>query len=114
VEVLGRRLGGPVARIGPVKNPNFPWIVLDRALLHYLSIVRRAHARRDVLSLADDGAKQGVVGRLQPDVRDRLGKLLAGARGNALYVPDDVRGELVDALETVLESLERDSRGADR
>jgi hypothetical protein len=33
-------------RIGPHAQPNFPWVLLDRALLHYDAVARCAHARR--------------------------------------------------------------------
>ena len=32
-------------RIGPHAQPNFAWVLLDRALLHYDSVARRTHAR---------------------------------------------------------------------
>lgn len=47
---LGRRLttpGGRPYRIGPHQNPNFPFVLLDRALLHYADVAARAHARQD-------------------------------------------------------------------
>ena len=34
-------------KAGPPKNPNFPWILLDRALFYYHNILIRAHGRRD-------------------------------------------------------------------
>ncbi|MGF1508699.1 MAG: GTPase/DUF3482 domain-containing protein [Myxococcota bacterium] len=32
-------------RVGPFKHPNFPFVLLDRALLHYDAVRTRAHAR---------------------------------------------------------------------
>lgn len=38
--------------MGPPKNPNFPWVMLDSILSHYQQILARAHGRRDEETLA--------------------------------------------------------------
>jgi len=53
-KVLGLPLGGSELVIGPVVNPNFPWVVLGRAINHLQHICRRTHARRDALILGND------------------------------------------------------------
>lgn len=40
-------LGGVQISIGPNQNPQFPFILLDRLLLYYHSVINWAHARRD-------------------------------------------------------------------
>jgi hypothetical protein len=52
VEVLGRPLGGYELRVGPITDPNLPWVLLARALLHVRVISERNHARRESLVLA--------------------------------------------------------------
>lgn len=59
VEIKGLKFGGRLLTIGPIRNPQFPWIVLDRAILHHRMIARRAHARRDELVLEND-AQEGL------------------------------------------------------
>ncbi len=49
VEVLGQPLGGYELRLGPITDPNFPWVMLGRALLHVRLISERNHARREAL-----------------------------------------------------------------
>ncbi len=66
--------GGRVVRIGPHKNKNFPWIVLDRALLHYRSIRDRAHSVQEPVKI-DANQKAGVVSRLAPSQRKKLAKI---------------------------------------
>jgi GTPase Era involved in 16S rRNA processing len=47
VEVLGQPLGGFELRVGPITDPNLPWVVLGRALLHVKLLAERNHARRE-------------------------------------------------------------------
>ena len=45
--VVGVKLGGYRVSIGPNENMNFPYILLDRALILYSHVINRAHGRRD-------------------------------------------------------------------
>lgn len=51
IKILGLPLGGSELRVGPAANINFPYVVLGRAIYHYLAVIRRTHAQRDILSL---------------------------------------------------------------
>jgi len=51
IKVLGQTLGGRMLQVGPVKAPNFPWVLLGRALAHHRLVAERNHARREALSL---------------------------------------------------------------
>ncbi len=46
---------GETLVVGPPKNPNFPWVLLDSMLVRYRSILARAHGRRDAATLAGSG-----------------------------------------------------------
>ena len=46
-KILGIPLGGREMRIGPVKNSQFLYILLDRSLIYYSHIINWAHGRRD-------------------------------------------------------------------
>jgi hypothetical protein len=81
-------------RIGPHAGPNFPWVLLDRALLHYGAVVRRTHARRGAVALPE-GARSGVVAELAGGERRELEAIFRKLRRAA---PDAPRG-LRDALE---------------
>lgn len=63
----GRKL-----ELGPPKNENFPWILLDRMLLTFQEIQNRAHGRRDAENLKSNG--EGIVQNLNNDERRILGK----------------------------------------
>jgi hypothetical protein len=49
VHVLGSPLGGHEARVGPIGDRNFTWVLLMRAILHAQLVAERNHARRDAL-----------------------------------------------------------------
>jgi hypothetical protein len=49
VRVLGTRLGGYELTVGPITDPNLPWVLLGRALLHAKLVAERNHARREEL-----------------------------------------------------------------
>lgn len=45
--IVGLNIGGYRVTIGPNENVNFPYIILDRALLYYSHVMNWAHGRRD-------------------------------------------------------------------
>ena len=57
-------LGGDLVQVGPNENIQFLYILLDRALLYYTHMSRRAHGRRDVpeteSQLVSKGEKAGI------------------------------------------------------
>ncbi len=48
VKLLGQKIGKKYLETGPIKNVNFPYILLNRSLFHTTKIASRAHALRDV------------------------------------------------------------------
>jgi len=68
-------LGGRQLTLGPPRNPNFAWVLLDSVLIRYRQILLRAHARRgdDVLQAAsvDD---ESVARRLASDRQKTLAR----------------------------------------
>lgn len=50
-KVSGIPSGGKVLAYGPSRNPNFPFVVLGRAMQHHRMISQRTHAVRDTLKL---------------------------------------------------------------
>lgn len=55
LSVVDRPLGGRLARFGPSRNPNFPFVLFGRARFHAGLVAARSHARRDVLELTPAG-----------------------------------------------------------
>lgn len=95
----GRYLGA-----GPVTNPAFAWMLLDRALVHYAAVRDRSHARQDPLRLApgDGGGKAGVVADLPADLRGRIDGLFRKILKGALK--GRVSPDLTDRLATEVEA----------
>jgi hypothetical protein len=108
VRVLGLPLGGYELRVGPITDPNLPWVLLGRALLHAKLLAERNHALREELvvdaqagaHLADtiDAARRRKLdaafrrlrgGReLEAGERDHLITELAALIENAATTPD--------------------------
>ncbi len=51
IKILGQNLGKKYLEIGPMKNKNFPYILLGRALYHTSQIANRSHASRDKIDI---------------------------------------------------------------
>ena len=90
---------GKSLTMGPPKNPNFPWILLDGVLTRYRSMLARAHGRRDDESLA--GGDSGLTRGFPAERRAVLGKwfdsCLKAAPNRALE--PEVFAALLDSLE---------------
>ena len=54
LEILGKNLGKRELSIGPMKNLNFPYILLGRAMYHASVIAKRSHALRESVKLEDE------------------------------------------------------------
>lgn len=90
---------GKSLTMGPPKNPNFPWILLDGVLARYRQILMRSHGRRDIELLAGEGA--GMT-RHFPSERKAIflkwfNSCLKGSPN--LSLDPDVFGALVSAFE---------------
>lgn len=65
---------GTALRLGPPKNDNFAWILLDSVLGHYREIVSRAHGRREELILNHEALQGGIVQAIKGEDRRVLQK----------------------------------------
>jgi hypothetical protein len=104
IKVLGRAVGGRVAIVGPIRDANFPWILVDRAIMHHDSIVHRAHAQRDVMTLERVPGKVGASSRFDPAVQSRLGSLFAKLRRRGATGDSETVEALADEIERLLRS----------
>lgn len=88
-------------RIGPLTDLNFPFILFDRALLHYRSILARTHAQREVVRM--DETRMGVVSGLSLGDRTALTRLFQKIRKAGSFVPDPLRVDLHQRVRALLD-----------
>lgn len=98
-------VGGPRYRIGPHADPNFPWILLDRALLHYGAAARRTHAQRGDIPLPG-AARAGFVAELEGRERRELAGLFRRLRRGSGDPPRELLGALELAVRGLLERVD--------
>jgi hypothetical protein len=81
----GIRLGGDRIQVGPNENPQFLYVLLDRALIYYAHIIKRPHGRREnrnVTDVSDDTVKkQGITTALTPARRQVCARYFKAVKG---------------------------------
>ncbi len=113
VRVLGQSLGGVLLQAGPPRQPNFPWVALDRALLYHERVANRAHARRDRLTIESAEGREGPSSRLGLSERRTLQVLfdrLRKKRHDPLAV-ERTREELAKRIAPMLQDGLEESGG---
>lgn len=100
LRVLGQPLGGYELVMGPVTEPNLPWVLLGRALLHAKLVAERNHARREALAL-DAQAGAHLANAIDPARRRTLESLFRQWRGGRGADGDD-RATLVREIDALL------------
>lgn len=106
VESVGERLRKTAEptkryRIGPHQHPNFPFVLLDRALLHHEAIRYRAHARNATEEL-DLGGTHSLTRELPLGTRQRMSKLFTRWRKSPSADHTSTKLELATVLEDIL------------
>lgn len=106
VEAIGERLGHRAGttrryRIGPHQHPNFPFVLLDRALSHHEVIRYRAHALNASTELVLDSAPSKTR-ELPVLTRQRLSKYFTRCRTSPSADHSDTRQELGALIEQLL------------
>jgi hypothetical protein len=105
--------GGVVVKAGPPKNPNFPWVLLDRAFFHFEQIITRTHGRRDAFvvdfaKMAREGQRIGRSSQLRAEERRVLQKwFLALSEGK----PQPETGPAYEIIARALEEIENGAAG---
>jgi hypothetical protein len=92
-------------QIGPHAGPNFPWVLLDRALLHHAAVARHTHARRGTVALPD-GGRAGVAADLGAAERRELEAIFRRLRRAAPDAPRALRDGLERAVARILPRID--------
>jgi len=102
VKVLGQTLGKRYLEMGPMKNRNFPYILLGRTLYHTTQVANRSHAMRGVAEFDMDSTFKEKW--LHDDLRKSLEKYHKKFRsGKEVAVEDLVEYEVL--IKEVLKHL---------
>ena len=109
--VLGIPLGGQETQIGPVKNIQFLYVLLDRSLLYYAHISNWAHGRRDYdaakVPPEQDAVHGGYAAGWNSGARTICNEFFKEAtRSNGNSNPD-TEGKLKDFLIDQLQKISR-------
>jgi len=109
VEGLGQRArhafrGGRRYRVGPFRHPNFPFVLLDRALLHHDAVRTRAHAKNAIqeatATIPEEGRRMTDLPPRDRKELHRLFEKISKSRGD---LPAGVRSELRGRIVALLE-----------
>ncbi len=103
--IIGVIQGKQLLRIGPHKNPNFPWIVLDRGLLHLKNIRDLAHSRREIIKLSTKNESQRIVASFDKSTRKALNQLFASIRKKGIKESFDQKNKLDELLHHIIQNL---------
>ena len=98
--VQGRLKADGQWSVGPIRHPNFPWVALDRALLHLEAVSNRAHARQDDPRLEE---REGFAHSLPKHLFTALNDVFARIRKRPGDVPVACRQELERRVAEVVE-----------
>jgi len=105
VKVLGQKLGKRYLQIGPMKNRNFPYILLGRSIFHAYRIATRSHAMRSKEELSMDSSFKDKW--LNEDLQKSLEKYHKIFRASDTVKAEDLN-EYKKLIETVLQRLIKD------
>lgn len=93
---------GPEYRVGPVRHPNFPFVLLDRALRYHDAVKNRAHALSAAgMEISPDPRSTGLSTRLSSSARKTLVSVFVKLQRR----PDRVSPEQRAALAREVRSL---------
>jgi hypothetical protein len=95
VKVLGRNLGKRKLTIGPMKNINFPYILLGRSLFYASVLANRSHALRNMIEWED--SELSIQNIIDSKTRERLEKVHTKLRDK-----QEPTKEMIDEYKEVL------------
>ncbi|MEM6708931.1 MAG: GTPase/DUF3482 domain-containing protein [Pseudomonadota bacterium] len=100
VRLLGQRLGGNTLQVGPVSDPNFPWVLLGRAWTYQHIVSERNHARREALAF-DLTQVRHQVDQLPGTLRRKLARCFTRLSRDGQSA--EILAELTELLDEVLQ-----------
>ena len=116
-KILGFKLGGHELQIGPNKNIQFLYVLLDRSLIYYSHIINWAHGRRDYDTGRDgftkDNTKVGYTSQWDSDnqkICHAFFRELTKNNGNSdTDIEQQLKNSIIDQLHIISTSDQIDS-----
>ncbi|MET0344378.1 MAG: GTPase/DUF3482 domain-containing protein [Polyangiales bacterium] len=94
---------GPDFRVGPVRHPNFPFVLLDRALRHHAAVRNRAHALSAAgVDIVTPAELPGLADRLSLSTRRTLAGLFNKLQRRPERPQPELRAELLRQVRALL------------
>lgn len=93
-------LGGTKVIIGPNRNPQFPFILLDRSILYHQVIANHAHGKRSESKHQSD--QHGLVTALSSNMRVEISKHLKGLISSHPDQREKSRTNLLEVLQALI------------
>ncbi len=106
IKIKGIKLGGHQMTVGPNKNTQFYFILVDRMLIYYSYMVKRAHGKRNEANVKiQNGEKQGFTSQWNKDDQQKCQKFLSQTtKGKSLSAEEE--GSLQNLFVTTLLKIE--------
>ncbi|MFA5903149.1 MAG: GTPase/DUF3482 domain-containing protein [Desulfobacula sp.] len=103
----GIRLGGDRIVLGPHKNLQFLYILMDRALIYYSHIISRPHGRRDAVKAQEmkSGAKKGFSTEFTSGQRTICSKYFKTVTGRSFRRDKKAVSDFEEFITSVLDDL---------
>ena len=103
----GIRFGGDKIKLGPNKNLQFLYILMDRALIYYSNMVNRPHGRRDLtpISAKTPGEKQGHSTGFTLAQLNSCAKYFKAVTGRSFLSDKKAREEFERLIESALKEI---------
>lgn len=115
-KVVGVRFGGYTVIVGPHKGANFPFILLDRALIIYTHVINWAHGRRDYPKVASEqqpfiDRKEGFTAAWTSEEKKICQAFFTAVRNGDQREMESRRLRMAEFLTMVLQKISRKPAG---
>ena len=103
----GIRFGGDKLKLGPNKNLQFLYILIDRTLIYYSHIINRPHGRRDLSdqSQKTDSRKKGYSTGFTASQRNICAKFFKVVTGRSFIKEKKAMSNFEELIESVLNEI---------
>jgi hypothetical protein len=106
--IKGLPLGWMTVRVGPSQDDQMLYVLLDRCLIYFRQVSRRAHSRRDALPSIKDlpsDARSALSAGLEPSARELFSQFFRAARKNDALDIDAFKPAVSETIAGMLRRL---------